>query len=218
MKKIYLIALLALVSGGWLHAQTNVTAALQPPRAPTLITSESADFDLAARHAVYHGNVRVDDPQMKLTCEEMTADLPKSGGQINHLVALTNVVIDSVDEKGQTKHATSDKAVYDYNVVNGVTNETVTLTGNAKVKDGPNWMTGEPIIFYLVNHTMHAMHAENEKMLIYQDATSTMVNTNAPATKTNLPAGTLDLPTTKTNFPPGTIQNIDLMIIPSATQ
>ena len=27
-------------------------------------------------------------------------------------------------------HATGDKAVYDYSVQNGVTNETVTLTGN----------------------------------------------------------------------------------------
>ena len=208
MKKIYLIALLALVGGGWSHAQTNA-AAVSTSRAPTIITSERADFDLAERHAVYRGNVRVDDPQMKLTCEELTADLPQSGGQINHLVALTNVVMDSVDEKGQTKHATSDKAVYDYNVVNGVTNESVTLSGNAKVKDGPNWMTGEPITFYLVNHTLHTMHAENEKMLIYQNATSAMVNTNTPVANTNLPVA-------NTNFPPGTIQNIDLMTLPQS--
>lgn len=203
------------LAGGWLHAQTNATAAPKPPLAPTVITSKCADFDLAERHAVYHDNVRVDDPQMKLTCELLTADLPPSGGQINHLVALTNVVMDSVDEKGQTKHATSDKAVYDYNVVNGVTNESVTLTGNAKVKDGPNWITGEPIIFYLVNHAIHTMHAENEKMLIYQDATSTLVNTNAPAARTNSPAEIKNVPVTKTNFPPGTVQNID-RITPAA--
>ena len=208
MKKICLITLLAL-AGGWLHAQTNTAAA------PIVITSERADFDLAENHGVYRGNVRVDDPQMKLTCEELTADLPKTGGQINHLVALTNVVMDSVDEKGQTKHATSDKAIYDFNVVNGVTNETVTLTGNAKVKDGQNWMMGEPITFYLVNHAIHTMHAENERMLIYQDATSTMVNTNAPAAKSNFSAEPANLPLAKTNFPPGTIQNVDQMIIPS---
>jgi lipopolysaccharide transport protein LptA len=206
VKQICLIALLALVGGGWLPAQTNVTDLPKPPRAPTRIDSERADFDLAARHAVYRGNVRVDDPQMQMTCEELTADLPQSGGHIDHLVALTNVVMDSVDDKGQTNHATSDKAIYDYKVVNGVTNETVTLTGNAKVENAQGWMTGEPIIWDRVNNSIHA---ENQKMILRQSITTTLVNTNAPAAKTNLPAGTVDLPTTKTNFPPGTIQNID---------
>ena len=206
MKKIYLIALLMAAGCGMLHAQTNVNPAPKPPRAPTRIDSNSADFDMAGRHAVYHGNVRVDDPQMKLTCEEMTADLPPSGGHIDHLVALTNVVMDSVDDKGQTNHATSDKAVYDYKVVNGVTNETVTLTGHAKVESADGWMTGEPIIWDRVNDTIHA---EKEKMIFRQNITTTLGNTNAPVAKTNLPAGTEDLPATKTNFPPGTIQNTD---------
>ncbi len=206
MKKICLIALLALAGGGMLRAQTNVDSAPKPPRPPTIITSERADFDLTARHAIYRGNVHVDDPQMKLTCEELTADLPQTGGHIDHLVALTNVVMDSVDDKGQTNHATSDKAVYDYKVVNGVTNEIVTLTGNAKVESAENSMTGEPIIWDRVNNTIHA---ENEKIILRQNLATALVNTNAPAAKTNLPAGPADLPVTKTNFPPGTIQNID---------
>jgi lipopolysaccharide transport protein LptA len=214
VKKICLIALLMLV-GDWLHAQTNVTTAPKPPRAPTIITSERADFDLAGRHAIYRGNVRVDDPQMKLTCEELTADLPQSGGHIDHLVALTNVVMDSVDDKGQTNHATSDKAVYDYNVVNGVTNEIVTLTGNAKVESSEDTMTGEPIIWDRVNNTIHA---ENEKIILHQSFANALVNTNAPAAKTNLPAGPADLPLTKTNYPPGTIQNIDRINSGTTTQ
>lgn len=214
MKKICLIALLALV-GGWLHAQTNVAGAPKPPRAPTVITSERADFDLAARHAIYRDNVHVDDPQMKLTCELLTADLPQTGGHINHLVAQTNVVMDSVDDKGQTNHATSDKAIYDFKVVNGVTNETVTLTGNAKVESAESWMTGEPIIWDRVNNSIHA---ENQKMILRQNLTTGLVNTNAPATKTNLPAGPAELPLTKTNFPPGTIQNIDRINSGTTTQ
>ena len=67
---------------------------------------------------------------MKLTCALLVADLPQSGGRLNHIVAETNVVIDAKDDEGQPIHATSDKTVYDYNVQNGVTNETVTLTGN----------------------------------------------------------------------------------------
>jgi lipopolysaccharide transport protein LptA len=205
VKFFYLIALPTMAAGMILQAQTNVTA-IPPPRAPTLINSVSADFDLTARRAVYRGNVRVDDPQMKLTCEELTADLPQSGGHINHLVALTNVVVDFIDQKGQTNHVTSARMVYDYKVVNAVTNETVTWTGNAKVENAQGWLTGEPIVWDRANNSIHA---ENQKMILRQTITTELVNTNAPVIKTNLPARTMDLPTTKTNFPPGTIQNID---------
>ena len=192
MKKKYLIAWLGLFVVGTLLAQTNVNTAPKPPRAPTLIDSDRADFDLTARQAVYYGNVRVNDPQMKLTCEQLTANLPQTGGHIDHLVALTNVVMDSVDDKGQTNHATSDKAVYDYKVVGTVTNETVTLTGNAKVENAQGWLTGEPIIWDRANNSMHAL---NQRMEFRQSITSTLVNTNTPVVKTNLP--------------PGTIKNID---------
>ena len=209
MKKIYLIALLALVSGGWSHAQTNVNPVPTPRRATnatTRIDSVRAEFDLTARRAVYQGNVRVDDPQMKLTCEQLTADLPQSGDHINHLVALTNVVMDSVDEKGQTNHATGDMAVYDYHVQDGVTNETITLSGNAKAENAQVILYGEPIIY---NRATGSLTATNQHMIFRQNLTSAPVNTNTPVAKTNLPAA-------NTNFPPGTIQNIDLMTLPQS--
>ena len=195
-----------MAGGGILRAQTNVSTAPQPPRAPTIINSDRADFDIAARRAFYYSNVRVDDPQMKLTCEKMVADLPPDGGHINRIVAETNVVIDSVDDKGQTNHATSDRAVYIYNVLNGVTNETVTLTGNAKVENAQGWLTGEPIIWDRANNMMHA---ENQKMLFRQNISDVMTNANPSATNTNSPPRKAKPPMTKTNFPPGTIQNID---------
>lgn len=210
MKKIYFIALLIVAADGMLRAQTNAVTAQASPRAPTIINSERADFDIAARKVFYYGNVRVDDPQMKLTCAQMVADLPPEGGHISRIVAETNVVIDSVDEKGQTNHATSDKAVYIYNVQNGVTNETVTLTGHAKVENAQGWLTGEPIIWDRANNMMHA---ENQKMLFRQNISDVMTKTNAPAAKTNLPAKMTGLPVTKTNLPPGTIQNIDKMTV-----
>lgn len=214
MKKIHFIALLALVGGLWSHAQTNVSPVPMPRRATNAITridSVSADFDLTARHAVYRGNVRVDDPQLKLTCEQLTADLPQSGGHVNHLVALTNVVMDSVDEKGQTNHATSDTAVYDYNVQNGVTNETVTLYGNARAETSQVILWGEPILYDRINGTLSAT---NQHMIFKQNLTSSVLNTDPPVAQTNFPAARVqptNLPATKTNFPPGTIQNIDRM-------
>ncbi len=186
MKIIYLMALLALTGGGWSQAQTNLKTA------PTVITSKHGFYNNGNRQVIYTGNVQVDDPRMKLTCEQLIADLPPVGGHNNHLVALTNVVMDSVDEKGQTNHATSDMAVYDYKVVDGVTNETVTLTGNARVRSGQDWMTGEPIVWDRVNNSMRV---ENPKMILYQNSTNSLMNPNTSPSKTN--------------FPPGTIQNID---------
>lgn len=207
MKKIHYIACWAVLAGS-LSAQTNVTDTPKPPRAPTLINSDHGEFDLTARRAIYYDNVRVEDPQMTLTCVRLTADLPQaqSGGQMKHIVAETNVVIYSVDEKGQTNHATSDKAVYDYNVEAGVTNETVTLTGHAKMENSQGTLTGEPIIW---DRTRNRLTATNQKMVFNQNISSAMTNTNVAAAKTNIPPKISDLPITKTNLPPGTIQNID---------
>ena len=209
MKIIYCIACLAVLAGS-LPAQTNVTDAPKPPRPPTLINSDHGEFDLTARRAIYYDNVHVVDPQMTLTCSRLTADLPQaqSGGQMKHIVAETNVVIYSIDEKGQTNHATSDKAVYDYNVENGVTNEMVTLTGNAKMENSQGTLTGEPIIW---DRARNRLTATNQKMVFNQNIGNTLANTNAPAVKTNSPPKAPNPPTTKTNLPPGTAQNLRLI-------
>ncbi|HXI71830.1 MAG TPA: LptA/OstA family protein [Verrucomicrobiae bacterium] len=216
MNKIYLIAGLVL-AGGMLHAQTNVTDTPNPPRPPTLINSDHADFDLTVHRAVYWDNVRVDDPQMILTCVRLTADLPPSQAeaQLKHIVAETNVVIDSVDEKGQTNHATSDKAIYHYEIKNGVTNETVTLTGNARMQNSQGILTGEPIIWDRINNHLTAI---NQKMVVNQNIGSALINTNSTPHKTNSPPRTPDLPLSKTNLPPGTIQNIDRITNHGQTQ
>jgi len=193
VKKIYLIAGLVL-AGGLLHAQTNVADTPKPPRPPTLINSDHADFDLTVHRAVYWDNVRVDDPKMILTCARLTADMPPSqaAAQLKHIVAETNVVIDSVDEKGQTNHATSDQAVYHYEVKSGVTNETVTLTGNARMQNSQGILTGEPIIWDRINNHLTAV---NQKMVVNQNIGSALTNTNSSPHKTNAP--------------PGTVQNLD---------
>ena len=112
--KRHSLVVIAVLGGLMAHAQTNPPGAPPAPRAPTLIHADSADFDLSGHQVIYHRQVRMDDPQMKLTCEQLVADLPPAGGLPNHIVAETNVVIDFTDTKGQTNHATGDKAVYVY--------------------------------------------------------------------------------------------------------
>lgn len=159
--------------------KTNSVPAPKPARPPTQINSDSADFDLANHRVIYRGHVRVDDPEMKLTSEWLVADLPQSGGHVNHIVAETNVVIDATDEKGQAVHATGDKAVYDYQVQGSVTNETITLTGNPEMDNAQDTLTGDVIIWDRANNHLNAT---NQKMIFRQNLNGAETGTNSPPT------------------------------------
>lgn len=193
--KFFCLIVFVAASGVSALAQTN--SVLPMPHGPTRIDSDNADFDMAGHAAVYRGHVRVNDPQMKLTCASLKATLSPTEGRVNHIVAETNVVIDFVDEKGQRDHVTSDRAIYDYKIQSGVTNETVTFLGNAKIENAQTILTGEPIVW---NRVDNSVTARNQKMIFKQNPDGALLNTNLPFSKTNLP--------------PGTIQNIDRMIIP----
>jgi lipopolysaccharide export system protein LptA len=139
--------ILALVTTNHPAAPTNTAPKM--PRGPTTITADGpANFDLNGHWVTYADHVVVSDAQTKLTCEWLMANLPQGGEHATNVVAETNVVVDFTDEKGQQTHATGDKAVYSYHVENGITNETVTLTGNPpKLQQGNNVMTGTAIIW-----------------------------------------------------------------------
>jgi lipopolysaccharide transport protein LptA len=126
-----------------------------PARPPTEIVSDSANFDLKTRIAVYIGHVIVKDPQMTMTCGIMTAKLPESG-RIDSIVAEQNVVIDAVDNQGRPVHATADKATYSYFVSGSVTNEIITLTGSPYLKSENWWGTGETITWDRGNGSVSA--------------------------------------------------------------
>jgi lipopolysaccharide export system protein LptA len=200
MKHHHLVAV-AMLGGLLVHAQTNTPGVLPTPLAPT-INSESADFDLNGHQGIWRGYVRVDDPQMKLTCERLVADMPPAGGRPNHIVAETNVVIDFTDTKGQTNHATGDKAVYVYSEQGSVTNKTVTLTGNPQIENAQGTQAGDVIILDLANNKVHF---DNPHMIFRQNLNGTSADTNPPVTAIKT-----------TNFPPGTIENIDKNIINSS--
>jgi hypothetical protein len=155
MNKI--IFLFALSLCGLAVAQTNgvpnlstnapTAKAKAKPHPPTEINADTADFDLNIHQAIYRGHVLVVDPQVRLTCEWMLVDFPAGGEHLNHVVAATNVVINFIDQKGQTNHITSARAVYDFKVVNAVTNETVTFTGNPVVDTADMTIFSEPLVW-----------------------------------------------------------------------
>ena len=143
------------------------------------------------------GHVRVDDPQMRLACERLVADVPQSGEHVSHIVAETNVVIDFVDNRGRTNRATGDKAVYVYSEQGGATNETVTLTGNPQMESEQGTLTGDVIVWDRLNNRLSA---SNQKMVFRHNLSGAAASTNAPAASTNAAApGTNESPAPKTN-------------------
>jgi lipopolysaccharide transport protein LptA len=193
MKTFRLILALALAPADALLAQTNlpapellpaanVAAAVTtntPPRErpPVEIFSDAGDFDLKNRVGVYRGHVIVSDPQMKLTCDTLTAQIPKNGGHPESIIAAGNVKIEGTDDKGHPVRVTSDQAVYAYKVVNATTNETVTLTGNVYVDSAMFKGTGDPIIWDRANDSIHGEH------LSMQMQPELKPRTNAPPAK-----------------------------------
>jgi lipopolysaccharide transport protein LptA len=186
--------ILPLAAALTLRAQTNSPPSGTVPEAPvaapvaaastnaatgspsTDIYSDSANFDLKSRVAVYIGHVRIEESQMKMTCGIMTASVPESG-KIDHIVAEQNVVIDAVDNEGKPVHATGDKAVYVFRVVNSVTNETIVLTGNPRVEKQGGWLTGETITWDRVNNSFGATR---QHMVIQQQ----LIESNVPPQQT----------------------------------
>lgn len=144
--------------------------------------------------AVYLGDVRVDNPQMKLRCELLTVEAPKwTNGTYNRATAETNVVIDWIDNK-QTNHATSDKAVYTYivtNLANGATgshfetNSTVVLSGNPTVTDPSGTFQGDPIFF---NRITGVIQSPNMRRMVISNSPNATATSAFQPSKTNATA------------------------------
>ena len=158
-------------------AATNAPVAKAPDQ-EVVVTSQQLFYHGNERQVVYVGNVLVTDAKSTLRCEQLTVDLPADGGHPTNIVAVTNVVVDARDEKGQTNHITADKAVYAYHVVNTVTNETITFTGGDPMPkvDNPQFIIyGEPLV---LNLATKQFSASNEKM-IFKAAPNAEKGTNA---------------------------------------
>lgn len=203
MKTLCLIALIAATAGTAARAEPDTNAAPQLMRL-TDIYADSAFFDGNARTATYRGHVRVINPDLKLSCGRLIADLPQSGGHLDHVVAETNVVIDAKDPKGEPVHVTASKAVYDYSVHNGVTNETVTLTGNPqpRVVDAQGIQSADVIVWNCASNS----YSFSGNYHLAPNTNSALPETTAPATTNELTPTKLQLPPgADTNYPPGSL-------------
>jgi lipopolysaccharide export system protein LptA len=186
--RTFFVFCIAFAARCFVLAQTNTPSVATDSLALTSTATNGAteirsdnggEFYYKLKTYIYRGNVRVDDPQMKLRCELLTVKSPEltNGNKFNLAIAETNVVIDWTDESG-TNHATAAKAVYTYVLTNLATlpeerwqtNQTVVLSGNPFVVGGRGTYQGDPINWDRINDVISSPNAVH--MTIKSDKTN----------------------------------------------
>lgn len=188
MKTVVSLLLLGLMTTSVARAQTAPSPTSHPasnqPKikrgGDTRIQAQHGEYDLVARTVVYTGNVHIDNPDMKLRCAKITSYSTAASGHPYKIVAesdstFTNVLIDMLDEHGQTNHVTGKLAVYEFHVQNGVTNETVTVTGDPHLSSP--MMRGTADSLRWDRATGH-MSADNPNFVSTEDLDQMMAHTN----------------------------------------
>lgn len=148
-------SILALVTTNRPAASPATNQSAARPRGPIFIHSAGpAVVDMENHWVTYSDSVLVTNPDMKLTCEWAKANFTADWRQPTNVVAETNVVVDYIDPKGEKGRATGTNATYLFQVQKGVTNETITLTGDPpEILEGPNYTnvtTADEIIYDLM--------------------------------------------------------------------
>jgi lipopolysaccharide export system protein LptA len=159
------------------RAQTNAPAMVEKE---LKIDSDSFYFDGITNQMLYLGHVFVIyNEKDTLNCERLTVDLPADRGNPTNIVAETNVVVDVLDEKGQTNHITADMAVYSYqllnpstNVVKGITNVIYAVTNEIIQFSGGNQLpklerpgaslVSDVILYDLITRKAHGVGPHTE--------------------------------------------------------
>lgn len=121
----------------------------------TEVRADRAVYDETRRLAELSGRVRVRDPQAAMNCEMIRIYL-KDDNEIDWIEAVGEVIIQSENRK-----ALADRATYSADEGKFV------LEGEPKVKQGPNVMTGDRIVFWHENRRM--VCEPNARVLLYLD-------------------------------------------------
>ena len=151
---LQLIALLGI--GAATHAADPGAKPVEEKQIINITSTDGFEYDLQLGTAVYTGNVRVDDPTMRMTCQKLSVKFkPKDGdaekfkgvplvtgdfgGTIESIEATGSVVILNKKDKST---ASGEKAVYT------TTNQTIVLSGNRpNITSGNNGLKADRVIF-----------------------------------------------------------------------
>ena len=145
---------------------------------PTIINSDAMDIDMANDKITLLGNVDVQDPEMNIKCRKMIIYLGKSEKKVESTgdsardeqsgkevvridcigdVVITRLQVDSPDGKKENQQAFAGKAVY------LIKEETITLTEDPVLVNGPNRLMGERII----------LHTKTERVMVFKGTART---------------------------------------------
>lgn len=121
----------------------------------TTITCQGPlDMDYENNRAVFHQNVVVSDPRMKMTADEMTVLFESQSKSIDQVIASGHVRFRKEEKTAKAAHAV-------YTARDGK----VILTGNPMVKKGEDIISGEKITFYRDDSRM--LVEPNAKLVFY---------------------------------------------------
>ena len=91
----------------------------------------SEEYLVEPDQALFRGGVRIEHPQMKWTCPELTLLSPPELGKTGRMfIAEPDVVFDLLDDQGRNFHGTGKRAVCTRTVSATLTNDLMVLTGN----------------------------------------------------------------------------------------
>ena len=142
---------------------------------PTVITSDSMDFDITKNVAVFTGNVQVDDANMRILCHKMIVqfegnakdinalasgkkesdknnkvkkDKPEGGSKVKEIICIKNVIIIRKLYDEDDKKEGEQKAVAGHAVYDVKTGK-ITLTENPALIRGSDTLRGEVITYWV---------------------------------------------------------------------
>ncbi len=125
--------------------------------APTDITSDSMDFDLENRQAIFLGNVRVVDGELELKADKLIVQFDEEN-KVENIDADGNVTINSGDNK-----AVGGQAFYKYD--DGI----ITLSKNPELIQGDNRLVGADEIIYTKDENKFKTKGGPVRIILYDN-------------------------------------------------
>jgi lipopolysaccharide export system protein LptA len=116
-------------AGGTAAGAANRPAAAKPggTNSPmAVITAE--EYTVTPQGAIFEQEAHIEHPRMTWSSQTITVYWPE-GGTNRHILAETAVRFELMGENDRKMEGQGDKADYAYSVTNGITNETMVLTG-----------------------------------------------------------------------------------------
>lgn len=117
---------------------SSIAAAAEKSNQPINITSDSMEAETKANKVVFKGNVVAKQQDVTITSNELMATYGDNGKELKDVLASGNVRITQ-----QNKIAAAERALF----LNA--ERKIILTGNPKVWQGKDIITGEKIIYFL---------------------------------------------------------------------